>query len=159
MISKYTTAKIFPTETRILNVRKMCEMRNIPTELCDIIMGYIFIPCSEAIEKMKEQKKIIHTIILGSHSRKDGFGGIDIEDSEDEHWTFSIDDYDDGVVYKNSRVMREWCQWTRSRDDGRCIVTFIMHGWNCTRCGNFMPDMYYSFIPPNPTTRTVCACI
>lgn len=149
---------IFPMVTRILLTRRVCEMRNIPIELCDIIMGYIFVPCSEAIERVKEKKKIIHTIIMGSHSRKNGFGGIEIEDSEDEHWTFSIHDYDDSVVYKNARVMREWCRTIQTVDDRR-IVWFNMHGWNCTRCGNFMPDMYYSFIPPTPTTRTVCACV
>jgi hypothetical protein len=35
----------------------------------------------------------------------------------------------------------------------------MLHGWNCRMCGNFLPDMYNSFVPSIPMARIVCECI
>ena len=108
------------------------------------------------MELIHEKKKKIHHIITEAHSRRNGFGYDAEKSDEDEHWIFSIADHDEGIICKNTRIQREWCQ-SIDRD---CIVWYTMlHGWNCRMCGNFLPDMYNSFVPSIPMARIVCECI
>ena len=140
---------------RMLLLRQTCHRHHLPIELCDIILGYIFVTYNDAVQRIREYMFNIHESLTMAHSRKNGFGWIDLYDSEDEHWTFSILDRNDCVMYKNARVLREWSQ---SMDRQR-LVWFTMHGWNCTTCGNFLPHLYTSFVPPTPVERTVCSCV
>jgi len=146
---------MFPAPMKILLTRRTCDIKNLPTELCDMICEYVFISFTDAIQCIRDKKKKIHNILVNAHTRRNGFGYDAENGDEDEHWSFAISDTDDNIVYKTSRVRKEWSQ---SIDSGHA-VWFTMHGWNCTVCGNFLPHMYTSFVPPTPTARSLCFCV
>jgi hypothetical protein len=112
---------MFTTVHKLLLLRKMCETHAVPDDLRETICEYIFITPNDVMNRVRELYIDVVDIIDSASSRKNGFGGLDMHDTEDEHWMF------------------EYVECVRDEFGTTFAGIYSFEGWNCGTCGNYIP--------------------
>jgi hypothetical protein len=135
------TPVLFTTATKLLLLRKICDGHGLPPEVVALVYPFAFTTREDAMRRVERQHDNVMTIIDSALTRKNGFGGVCVDNSEHEQWFVGCVDY----------VFR----------DGSIIDTQIveMEATNCRKCGNytysetFMIRLTHAIHP-----RLVCSC-
>jgi hypothetical protein len=112
---------MFTTVHKLLLLTKMCETHALPDDLRESICEYIFITPNVVMERVCALHLDVVDIIESADSRKNGFGGLEMNDTTHEHWTF---EYIECVIDEFGTTFAG-------------IYTF--EGRNCHECGNYIP--------------------
>lgn len=112
---------MFTTVHKLLLLTKMCETHALPDDLRESICEYIFITPNVVMERMCELHLDVVDIIESAGSRKNGFGGFDAYDMENEHWTF------------------EYVEFVTDEFGTTFAGVYSFEGRNCDGCGNYIP--------------------
>jgi hypothetical protein len=131
---------LFPFESKLLLLRSLCDRYGLPYEMSHVICSYVFTSYDDAVDRVRSRIEDIGNILKSAMSRKNGFGGHDENDSEDEHWIFGVSEY---IMHSNVEIRTS-------------VVQF--QALNCRRCGEYIYAIYASYsLCPLPC-NIVCCC-
>jgi hypothetical protein len=133
---------LFTTSTKLLLLTRVCGTYTIPNEIRHIICEYAFMTYDEAVSRVVNQRLDVTQVIDSALSRKNGYGGLQMDNTMYQHWIFGCIEY----VYDHG-----------SDSMTTCVTEF--EAQNCRTCGNYIPIVKLSGeVSHSPAHRVVCTC-
>jgi hypothetical protein len=79
---------LFRTSTKLLLLKSISLKHGLPEEISESVCQFLFMTHREALNRVRSQHMNVVNVIETACSRKNGFGGREMNDTTHEHWTF-----------------------------------------------------------------------